>query len=197
MHHDPCSIWLIYKHKPSTQRRKFGSAPIQYYSNSTASFNIPLTVSGDIESNPGPVKDPCGNCSRPGKCNQRSLLCEDCNKFWHQKCIPEMTIIQYTELISSTIDWFCPHCSITLPFSSCSDTSSQDVFDVTQDLNSTQASGKDTSRVQSLGSPPLPINMNSISGLLLNARSIRSKQCQLGAFMELHPMDIVCLLKLG
>lgn len=124
MHHNSCSTWLIYKFKPSTQRRcKFGRAPTRYYSNSTASFNIPLTVSGDIESNPGPVKDPCGSCSRPAKCNQRSLLCEACNKFWHQKCIPAMTIIQYTELISSTIDWFCSHCSFTLPFSSCSDTS--------------------------------------------------------------------------
>ena len=35
--------------------------------------------------------------------------------------------------------------------------------------------------------------MNSISGLLLNARSIRSKQRQLEAFMELHPMDMVCI----
>lgn len=42
-------------------------------------FNLPLAMSGDIEVNPGPVKDPCGNCNRPVKSNQRSLLCEDCS----------------------------------------------------------------------------------------------------------------------
>ena len=83
-HCKPCTIWPNYKYKLRTHRHsKFGSAPFICYINSTATFHILLTVSGDIEVNPGPVKDPCGRCSRPVKCNKRFLLCEDCNKFWH------------------------------------------------------------------------------------------------------------------
>ncbi|XP_038049789.1 uncharacterized protein LOC119723309 isoform X2 [Patiria miniata] len=109
-----CTIWLNYEQHEqlirTDRKTKFGNAPVSYYHNSTASFNILLTVCGEIEDNPWPVKDPCGSCSRPVKSNQRSLLCEDCNKFWHQKCIPEMSITQCNELISSTVDWFCPCC---------------------------------------------------------------------------------------
>ena len=44
-------------YKPSTRsyKSKFGNAPISYYSNCVASFNIELDVCGDIESNPGPT----------------------------------------------------------------------------------------------------------------------------------------------
>ena len=85
-----CTAWLNYEQLRTSRKRKFGNAPVFYYCNSTASFHFLLTVCGDIEINPGPVKDPCGSCGRPVKSNQRNLLCEDCNKFWHQKCIPDI-----------------------------------------------------------------------------------------------------------
>ena len=149
-------IWLTIKLSIGyhSSRSKFGKASINYYPNSTATFNLPLAMSGDIEVNPGPVKDPCGNCNRPVKSNQRSLLCEDCSLYWHQKCIPEMNITQYTLLISSTIDWFCPNClSASLPFSSCSDTSFQEAF---ADLpNSSHPSAVDIKRLPSVSDSTL------------------------------------------
>ena len=41
-----------------------------------------LLLGGDIQSNPGPVKYPCGICERPVKYNQRGIQCDFCNK-WH------------------------------------------------------------------------------------------------------------------
>lgn len=32
-----------------------------------------LYLSGDLESNPGPVKDPCGLCSKDSRSNQRAI----------------------------------------------------------------------------------------------------------------------------
>jgi hypothetical protein len=34
-------------------------------------------LSGDISTNPGPVKYPCGKCSKPVKRNQRGIYCVD------------------------------------------------------------------------------------------------------------------------
>lgn len=189
-----CTIWLNYKQNTkSHQKSKFGKSPVPYYSNATASFNFLLTVYGDIELNPGPVKDPCGSCSRPVKCNQRSLLCEDCNNFWHLKCIPDISITQYNNLISSIVDWFCPYCVYKLPFSSCTDASFHELFGGDHELDF--AFEYDTHLKAYPADFPTPSRTrnNSISGLLLNSRSIRSKQQDLQSFLELHPIDIVCV----
>ena len=42
------------------------------------SIIIILLLSGDISTNPGPVKYPCRKCSKPVKRNQRGIYCEDC-----------------------------------------------------------------------------------------------------------------------
>ena len=106
---------------------KFGNTPVRYYPNSAATFN--LLLSGDIERNPGPTKDPCGKCSKSVRTNQRSLLCEVCLNYWHQKCIPDMSITHYSQLINSSIDWFCPPCTATcLPFSTCCDALFHELF---------------------------------------------------------------------
>ena len=182
-------IWLNIKPIYGSHRRsKFGKAQVNYYPNSTATFNINLNVCGDIEVNPGPVKDPCGKCSRPVKCNQRSLLCEDCNLYWHQKCIPDMTVTQYTLLITSTIDWICPGCTLaaSLPFASCSDASFLSVF---ENHTTDQLESSDTA--YSNQHEHKDVSPKTISGLLFNARSLCSKQQDFRSFLALNPMDIV------
>ena len=52
-----------------------------------SSFIILLLLSGDIASNPGPVKFPCGICNKPVRKNQRGIQCEDCIMWHHIKCI--------------------------------------------------------------------------------------------------------------
>jgi hypothetical protein len=47
---------------------------------------IILIISGDISLNPGPVKNPCGLCAKPVAKNNRAVLCEGCNYWWHIKC---------------------------------------------------------------------------------------------------------------
>ena len=95
--------------------------------------------------------------------------------------------------ISSTIDWFCPNCSNALPFASCSDTSFQEMFsNPNGQLNSTTSDSNLLYKAPHLDLASI-YTRNSITGLLLNARSIRSKQHQLQTFMELHPTDIVCV----
>ena len=42
--------------------------------------------SGDIERNPGLVKNPCSACHKAMAKNHRTLTCNSCNKHYHIKC---------------------------------------------------------------------------------------------------------------
>ena len=57
-------------------RRYYKYLPNQNTTTYTSIIKI-ILQSGDISTNPGPVKYPCGKCSNPVKRNQRGIYCED------------------------------------------------------------------------------------------------------------------------
>ena len=118
-----------------------------HYSNSTASFQIPLR-SGDIAQNPGPARCglgkqgsgskqrttrntdrapvtlKCDNCERTIRKNQKSVTCEICFGQHHIKCT-ELNV----KCIGTT--WTCPKCLISLlPFHNCPSLDMLDELDV-------------------------------------------------------------------
>ena len=56
-----------------------------------------LLLAGDVSSNPGPVTDPCGLCSKGCRKNQRAVQCDDCDTWYHAKCI-HMGMDEYINL---------------------------------------------------------------------------------------------------
>ena len=69
-----------------------------------------LTLSGDIESNPGPSpKYPCKQCNKSVKNNQKGICCDDCDSWVHSKCAG-ISNAAYNTLASSSDDWFCSEC---------------------------------------------------------------------------------------
>ena len=64
-----------------------------------------LLCSGDVETNPGyessensslpsstqgqtrKCKHPCKMCSKPVRCNQKGILCDSCESWFHCRCI--------------------------------------------------------------------------------------------------------------
>ncbi len=73
-----------------------------------------LLLSGDIHPCPGPnYKYPCGTCHKPVKSNQKGILCDSCNKWYHIKCI-DMPVDEYFRLGNSDEPWECNEC--LLPF---------------------------------------------------------------------------------
>jgi hypothetical protein len=70
-------------------------------------------LSGDISTNPGPVKYPCGKCSKPVKRNQRGIYCEDCTYWYHIKCI-DLPIDEYQRLSTSSESWYCANCILLI-----------------------------------------------------------------------------------
>lgn len=46
-----------------------------------------LLLCGDVHTNPGPVQYPCGICCKSVRANQKGLLCDSCDKWFHIHCV--------------------------------------------------------------------------------------------------------------
>ena len=69
-----------------------------------------LLLCGDIQTNPGPPKHPCGLCSKPVKRNQKGIECEDCFEWFHTDCI-FMSTKSYQNFADNTkLVWMCNGC---------------------------------------------------------------------------------------
>ena len=69
-----------------------------------------ILLSGDISENPGPVKDPCGVCSKGCRKNQKAIQCDDCDVWFHAKCTG-VNKTEYANLSArSNTNWTCMNC---------------------------------------------------------------------------------------
>ena len=101
-------------------RSKFNRTRISYYNGSTSCYQLErkvhvgklLFMSGDIEMNPGPVREPCNNCRKTVAKNH--LTCKSCDKHYHIKC-GGITPHHYKEIKQTTqATWTCPACLNTV-----------------------------------------------------------------------------------
>ena len=71
-----------------------------------------IILSGDVHSNPGPIKYPCHACQWPVANNHRSMGCESCGIWAHIKC-GGVTPKQYEAYLQGDglSDWSCPACN--------------------------------------------------------------------------------------
>ncbi|MCS5550755.1 MAG: reverse transcriptase domain-containing protein [Gammaproteobacteria bacterium] len=74
---------------------------------------LALLLSGDIELNPGPRKQPstypCGLCELPVTWDCRGACCDACN-IWHHKSCIELCTQDYELLDRSNVQWLCCRC---------------------------------------------------------------------------------------
>ena len=67
-------------------KQRYLQGKVAYYSNSNATFNIELIRAGDIELNPGDIRNPCSVCGKPVARIHRALDCPTCQLRSHVKC---------------------------------------------------------------------------------------------------------------
>ncbi len=83
------------------------------------SYNLLCTIlllSGDIHPCPGPnYKYPCGTCHKPVRKNQKGILCDLCNIWYHAKCI-NMPDREYFRLGNCDEPWECNNCLLPFDF---------------------------------------------------------------------------------
>lgn len=73
-------------------------------------FGIILLLAGDLEQNPGPtrkIKYPCGLCKKACTWRQQAVACDECEIWYHTKCMGMKT--QTYEALNN-VSWYCCSC---------------------------------------------------------------------------------------
>ena len=156
--------------------------------------------SGGSILNPGPTKFPRGYCSKPVKSNQHAVCCDDCDIWYHVRCM-SMSPEVYQALNNSYTSWIC--CACGLPnfasslFSSHSSVSCSNSFgslssplmsNITTDhiLSSPVATSSPRSSSKQRRKHSKPPNI-----VIANLQGIRSKSAELEHLLRDEDNDIV------
>eukprot|EP00112_Aurelia_sp_Birch-Aquarium-sp1_P009881 Seg2141.2 transcript_id=Seg2141.2/GoldUCD/mRNA.D3Y31 product="hypothetical protein" protein_id=Seg2141.2/GoldUCD/D3Y31 len=113
-------LTLTSKLSSSGRKRRFMKSRIRYYGNMScmANFQIEynqsehILLSGDIQMNPGPIKNPCSVCKKPVATRHRAIKCKQCQMKCHfgEKC-GKIELGVYQRLVKDlNPDWTCPAC---------------------------------------------------------------------------------------
>ena len=73
-------------------------------------FLLLLLLASDIEPNPGPVKDPCGVCTRRVTWKNRGVICDGCETWFHATCVNMCDACYNAE--QSNVSWYCWTCGL-------------------------------------------------------------------------------------
>ena len=72
---------------------------------------ILISMSADVELNPGPTEFPCGNCAIEVLDTDAALECDECGMWFHIQC---QAIVQeaYDDLVAmdQSLSWICSNC---------------------------------------------------------------------------------------
>lgn len=97
------------------RRRAFLQSGVPYDVDGARLFHL-IKLSGDVHPNPGPprqrIKYPCGECNRNVRSNQDAILCSECDRWFHAKCIGMRRHIFKYYLEQHHLDWQCSFCSL-------------------------------------------------------------------------------------
>lgn len=169
-----------------------------------------LLIAGDVHPHPGPQwKFPCGVCDKPVKRNQKGIQCDNCDKWYHNKCCHIDDTI-YNTLANSSCSWICCNCglpsfssslfnstldSICSPnsFSQLTSSSSCDLLNGST-VTSNRQHQHSTLVKQQVPAPIHTKRKKRLRLMTINCRSLKSigKQQQFAAIVDLHNPDIIC-----
>ena len=154
---------------------------------------ILISLSADIETNPGPTDYPCGNCALEVCDTDPAINCDECGQWFHIYCqsIGQDT---YDDLVNTdrSFSWVCSNCdgsnfSIT----------AQSTFSSFSSVNSYSILSEEPKTPSKLRSP-LPIRATSsmthksnLKVLNINCQSIANKKAEFQAIIDEHKPDIV------
>ena len=104
---DVCLVrqFAVY-HRSAWCRR--GVAPIQRHPGTLCL--LVSVLCGDIHTNPGPVRYPCGICKRSVATTHKGLLCDLCNSWFHIVCVNVTVDVYESFRRKNDFDWQCPAC---------------------------------------------------------------------------------------
>ena len=105
--------------------------------NTSLCASYPIFLSNDVNLNPGPITDPCVFCKKGCWSNQRAIQCDECDSWYHAKCI-DMTKREYKNLADPSLSWICMTC--ICPLSAYSFDRSKSIDNTDQTMNTCKTS---------------------------------------------------------
>ena len=192
------------------------------YSLTRLSVSMVLLLSGDIQLNPGPrmARFPCGLCGKNVNSNHKAMECEDCEVWYHTRCVGMKDILYQVHKQHNSYSWICCQCGLRNFSSSMFDIADVDTSNSFEplfnllDVNYGNEESFNPNSTEQLGSPlhssspknrkrgqsPKRLNKKSskkkptgniLKILNINFQSIRNKVTQFQALMETEKPDIV------
>ena len=142
-----------------------------YLINATLTASYFILLAGDVSENPGPAEDLCGLCSKICRRNQKAIQCDECDAWYHAKCMG-MSNTEYANLCSPSTTWSCTNCLFPMAPDIC-----------TEDANSSPADLQDTLEDHNIRSPiqcqTLPKLLRALIVCHLNVNRLYNKLDQI------------------
>ena len=151
---------------------------------------ILISLSADIETNPGPIDFPCGTCALEVCDTDPAISCDGCGQWFHIYC-QSFGKDMYDDLVNTdrSFSWICSNCD-GLNFS----TSAQSAFSSFSSVNSFSTLSEEPVTPSNPRSPS-PIRATSskqaLTVLNINCRSIINKKAEFQTIIDEHRPDIV------
>ena len=144
-----------------------------------------IILSGDVHSNPGPIKYPCHACQRPVANNHRAMGCESCGIWVHIKC-GGVTPKQYEAYLQGEglSDWSCPACNA--PADNTNSSSDNESFNLSDSTNSTPKSLSNQNEKAGHGHNVIKVAVINTSGI-----SSRAKSGEFKAYINVENPDVI------
>ncbi|MCG8046380.1 MAG: hypothetical protein JAY66_11960 [Candidatus Thiodiazotropha taylori] len=159
---------------------------------------ILISMSADVESNPGPTDFPCGNCAIEVLDDDAALECDKCGLWFHIQC-QAIGQDMYDDLVATdqSFSWICSNCDHP-NFSNSSFASS--IASYVSPNNFSILTDEDSEPDEPLPQEPTPrfahhgpsINkIYNLKVLNINCQSLVNKKAEFQALLDLHKPDIV------
>lgn len=170
-------------------KQRYLQGKVAYYSNSNATFNIELIRAGDIELNPGDIRNPCSVCGKPVARPHRALDCSTCQLRSHIKCSSVTPAVYYEIMARLNYYWECSSClwrtaSCSLPFNEIDDA---ELLQTIQCKN--QINDNNDEYLQDIVHK-LATNAKHLKIAHLNVRGLRNKVDELRILLKLCRFDV-------
>ena len=153
-------------------------------------FILVLTLSADVETNPGPDY-PCGTCGKNVIDTDPAILCDNCNIWFHIQC-EDFNETNYSNLVSSnqSFSWLCTVCESINHSSSNSSLSSHESENSFSFLSNPPVSPTIPNPAPNKKSNVKNL-MSSLKVMTINFQSIVNKKLEFHTLLDCEKPDIV------
>lgn len=158
---------------------------------------ILISMSADVELNPGPADFPCGNCAIEVHDDDAAMECDECGLWFHIQCqaIGQDT---YDDLVATdqSFSWICSNCDhpnfSTSAQSSFASYASPNNFSILTDEEAEDTNSLSQAPISGIAQHrPSPNKIYNLKVLNINCQSLVNKKAEFQALLDLHKPDIV------